>query len=182
MRKRKSGDEVVRSKLTIAPCTREEAKDYIRWFHRHNNPPLMSIFQVCVIDDTGHVCGVAMAGRPIARLLCDALTIEVSRIATDGTPNACSALLGACKRIAFALGYARIYTYTLEEEGGASLRGAGWRLDETKAGSWRGWNTPTRSRKSARFVSGTKMRWITENPKAAQTMPDFAEWIIALDA
>ena len=44
---------------------------------------------------------------------------EVLRVATDGTPNACSALLGAAARAAKALGYLRIQTYPLPDEGGA---------------------------------------------------------------
>ena len=67
----------------------------------------------------------------------DGLTLEVNRVATDGCPNACSALYGAAWRAAKAMGYQRLITYTLPEEGGASLRGAGWRLvGEAGGGKW----------------------------------------------
>lgn len=43
--------------------------------------------------------GVAIAGQPIARKLDDGLTIEVRRLCTDGTKDACSKLYGACARV-----------------------------------------------------------------------------------
>jgi len=79
-----------------------------------------------VCDDTGRLCGVAMVGRPVARRLDDGVTIEVNRTCTDGTPNANSALYAAAWRVAAAMGYRRIVTYTQEGETGASLTAAGW--------------------------------------------------------
>src|SRR5437867_504537 len=51
--------------------------------------------------------------------------------------NACSFLYGAAARAAFALGFQRIGTYSLPEEGGASLRAVGWKcLGERGGGTW----------------------------------------------
>lgn len=72
----------------------------------------------------GRLVGVAVAGRPVARALADGLTVEVTRVCTDGTRNACSALLGASRRVALVLGYQRGITYTLASEPGTSLRAA----------------------------------------------------------
>lgn len=84
-----------------------------------------------------HVVGVAIIGRPVSRMRDDGMTLEITRLCTDGTRNACSFLAGAAARAAFALGYRRIGTYTLKAEGGASLRGAGWKLlGERGGGSW----------------------------------------------
>lgn len=81
--------------------------------------------------------GVAIVGRPVARQSQDGLTAEVKRLATDGTRNACSILYAAAWRAARALGYRRLITYTLPEEGGASLRGAGWRcIGSAGGGAW----------------------------------------------
>ena len=64
-------------------------------------------------------------------------------MATDGTKNACSALYGAAWRVTRGLGYRRLITYTLPEEGGASLRGAGWKcVGEAGGGSWNCKNRP----------------------------------------
>jgi hypothetical protein len=99
-------------------------------------PPQGGLFAVAVADESG-VRGVAIVGRPVARLLADDFTAEVTRLCTDGARNACSMLYGAAWRAARALGYRRLVTYTLPEEGGSSLRAAGWRLvGEAGGGSW----------------------------------------------
>ena len=74
----------------------------------------------------GRLAGVAIVGRPVSRYLDDGKTLEVNRLCTDGTKNACSFLYAAAARAARAMGYQRIITYTLDTEGGASLRAAGW--------------------------------------------------------
>ena len=157
--------------LKIVPCTLQQAKRFVDLHHRHHRAKIQAIFCVAVIDCDGIVRGVAMAGWPVARHMADRMTIEVNRVATDGCRNACSALLGACRRIAFAMGYRRIITYTLHDEGGASLRGSGWRLDsESAGGSSRLWNSRTgRSERDA--LPSAKCRWISVNPKANDNEP-----------
>lgn len=72
--------------------------------------------------------------------------------------NACSALYAAAWRVARALGYRRLITYTLPDEGGASLRGAGWRLVGARGGG--NWNTPSRPRvDTAVHLRGQKLLW-----------------------
>lgn len=115
-------------RLTIVPCTLDVANDFVRQHHRHYRPVVGHKFSLAVADDAGQVRGVAIVGRPIARRLDDRWTLEVTRLATDGCPNACSAMYGACRRATFALGYRKLITYTLPEEGGVSLRAAGWNL------------------------------------------------------
>ena len=67
----------------------------------------------------------------------DGWTGEVLRCCTDGTRNAPSMLYRACWRATRAMGYRRLITYTLPEEGGASLRAAGFKLiGEAGGGSW----------------------------------------------
>lgn len=122
--------------LSIVPCELAEANEFIRQHHRHHQPVPGHKFSLAVTDGET-VRGVAVVGRPVARTLDDGMTLEVNRVATDGTKNACSALYGACRRAVFALGYKRLITYTLPEEGGASLRGAGWKLlGEAGGGTW----------------------------------------------
>lgn len=122
--------------LSITPITQREAFAFIAEHHRHHRPPQGSILQLAVSrDDT--VVGVAVVGRPVARMLDDGWTAEVTRVATDGTRNACSMLYGAAWRAVRALGYRKLVTYTLPEEGGGSLRGAGWAcLGKAGGGSW----------------------------------------------
>lgn len=124
-------------RLRTVPSSLADANAYTAALHRHNGPLPAAKFCVAVVDESGRVCGVAIAGLPKARMLNDGGTLEVSRVCTDGTPNACSALYGACKRAAKALGYWRVVTYTLASEAGASLRASGWRqASSVKGESW----------------------------------------------
>ena len=81
-------------RLRVVPCTVEKAKEYVDATHRHHTSSTSARFCVAVIDEAGLVRGVAMIGRPVARLLDDGWTLEVNRVATDGCENACSALYG----------------------------------------------------------------------------------------
>lgn len=116
------------SALRIVPMTPSAANVVVGNIHRHHGPAmaLEPRFSIGAVTDAGRLCGVAIVGRPINRNSDDGLTAEVLRVAVDGTPNASSALLAASVRVAREMGYARIITYTLDEESGASLRGAGW--------------------------------------------------------
>lgn len=120
-----------------------DANAFVAEYHRHHKPVVGHRFSIgAVFND--RLVGVAIVGRPVARMRDDGLTVEVTRLCTDGTKDACSFLYGACARAAFALGFKRIGTYILASEPGTSLTAAGWRLiGETKGGSW---SRPSRSR------------------------------------
>jgi len=61
-------------------------------------------------------------------------------------------------KAAKALGYRRLITYTLPEEGGASLRGAGWILVGERGGG--NWNVKSRPRiDTAEHIAGQKHLW-----------------------
>ena len=144
--------------LTIIPCAVVDANAFVGRLHRHHKPVLRGLFAAAVMDETGLVRGVAIVGRPVAQPLDNGWTAEVTRVATDGCDNACSALYGACMRAHRDLGYTALLTYTLPSEGGGSLRGAGWVLDE--GGDYGGgdWDKPGRRRKTSE-VQGAKLRW-----------------------
>jgi hypothetical protein len=112
--------------LTIVPLTFRAASAFVAEHHRHNKPPRGTKFCIGVADGDGVLRGVAMVGRPVARHFDDGLTVEVNRTCTDGYPNANSALYGAAWRIAAAMGYRRMVTYTQADESGSSLTAAGW--------------------------------------------------------
>lgn len=120
--------------LRIVPITLEAANDFVRNLHRHSRPTVGHKFSVGVEFD-GKLVGVAICGRPVARELDDGRALEITRVCTDGTPNACSKLYAACRKAGRALGHDPILTYTLPEEGGASLRAAGFTLEKTDAGN-----------------------------------------------
>ena len=102
----------------------------------------------------GQLVGVAITGRPVSRYLDDGLTLEVNRLCTDGTKNACSFLYGAAARAAKAMGYRKIITYILDTEDGASLRAAGWSCAGLAGGKeW------TRKRKPAEPLYPAQMKY-----------------------
>jgi hypothetical protein len=122
--------------LVVTPITFKEANEFVREHHRHHKPTVGCKFCVAV-SDAERVCGVAIVGRPVARGMDNGWTLEVNRCCTDGTRNAASMLYGAAWRAAKALGYRRLITYSLQDEGGASLRAAGWTLIGIRGGgSW----------------------------------------------
>jgi hypothetical protein len=131
--------------LRIVPVSFRDACGFIAMWHRHHEPPSGCKFCLGAADGGDVLRGVAITGRPVARMFDDGLTLEVTRTATDGTANANSMLYGACWRAAKALGYRRLVTYTQAGETGSSLRAAGWRVvAERKPRP--GWNVPSRPR------------------------------------
>ena len=111
--------------LTIRPITLRKANAFVAQHHRHNMPTNGHKWSVACYDGD-RLCGVAIAGQPVARKLDDGLTVEIRRVCTDGTRNACSILYGACARVARDMGYKRVITYTLLSESGASLKASGF--------------------------------------------------------
>lgn len=138
--------------LHLVPVSFRDACSFVNLWHRHHRAPVGCKFVVGVADEEAVLRGVLIAGRPVARLLDDGMTLEVSRTATDGTPNANSMLYGAARRACFALGYRRLVTYTQKGESGASLRAAGWRTVAERPPT-PGWNRPSRPRED-RGVDG----------------------------
>ncbi len=148
-------------RLTIVPCTLSEANEFVRQHHHHHLPVTGHKFSIAVADETNAVRGVAIVGRPVARVLDDGWTLEVTRLATDDCQNACSALYAAAWRTARAMGYRKLITYTLAEESGASLRGAGWKcIGKCGGGTW---NRPNVGRPRVdKHPLQTKLRWEVE--------------------
>ena len=143
--------------LEITPITLAEANAFVASYHRHHKPTPGAKFSIAVSRDE-IVHGVCIVGRPVARMLDDGWTLEVNRVCTDGARNACSMLYGAAWRAAKAMGYRRLITYTLPEEGGASLRAAGWKLIGLRGGG--NWNVKSRPRiDTAELLQGQKHLW-----------------------
>lgn len=142
-------------KIILKPISFKETCEYIAALHRHHKPPQGWKFGVaaCVEDldtDSGlRVVGVVSVGRPVSKSRDDGWTLEVTRLCTDGTPNACSKLYGAARRIAREMGYRLIITYILEEEPGDSLKASGWQFSHrTEGGEWGGTYSGGKKRKN----------------------------------
>lgn len=141
--------------LRVTPITLREAFAFVAANHRHHRPPQGALFGIAVSEDDV-VRGVCIVGRPVARMLADGFTVEATRCCTDGARNACSMLYRAAWRAARALGYLRLVTYTLADEGGASLRAAGFSIIGAAGGG--SWSRADRPRVDAHPLQG-KIRW-----------------------
>ncbi|UPZ31639.1 hypothetical protein MUK60_30000 [Streptomyces sp. LRE541] len=131
---------------------------YVEEHHRHHDPPQGHQFSLGVLTDEGRLVGVAIVGRPVNRNFDNGLTIEVTRVATNGAPNACSALYAAAWRTARSAGYRRALTYTQNGESGASLRAAGWRkVADLPARP--GWDAPSRPRRTLGTENVARALW-----------------------
>ncbi len=139
------------------PITLGEANAFVDRLHRNHKPVVGHKFSIAVANTVDNmVVGVCIVGRPVSRHLDTGWTLEVTRCCTDGTRNACSMLYGAAWRVAKNLGYKKLITYTLPDEGGASLRGAGWKcIGEAGGGNW---NTKARPRVDSDHQQ-MKLRW-----------------------
>ena len=112
--------------LDICPISLKEANAFVEQYHRHHHAVVGHKFSIGCTDGE-KIVGVAIVGRPVSRYLDDGLTLEVNRLATDGTRNACSMLYAAAWRAARAMGYKKLITYILKTETGSSLKAAGWK-------------------------------------------------------
>ena len=141
--------------LTPIPVSLAQANEFVRQHHRHHKPVAGHKFSIGCAENE-RLCAVAIVGRSVSRYLDDGFTLEVNRLCSDGTKNACSFLYGAAARAAAAMGYKRIITYTLESENGASLRASGW-ICQGKAGGLR-W-TGKRQPKEDQYPAQMKLRY-----------------------
>lgn len=141
--------------MKIKPISYKDAAQYVDDNHRHHSRPVGHKFSLACYEDE-RLCGVAMVGRPISRYLDDGETLEVNRLCTDGTKNACSMLYSAAWRACKALGYTRIITYILISEPGTSLKAAGWHCDGLAGGEkWTG----ARKKATQKWPVEMKIRW-----------------------
>ncbi len=124
--------------MNIIPITLREANSFVNEHHRRHSATVGCKFAIGLEHDD-KLCGVAICGRPVSRHLDDGFTIEINRLCTDGTYNACSMLYSACCRIAKAMGYKKAITYILESENGASLKASNFICEGIAGGThWTG--------------------------------------------
>ncbi len=158
--------------MKVIPVTMKQANEFVLSYHRHHGKVRGCKFCIGATDEDGILHGVATptpktqafsgnpgVGRPVSRYLDNGSTAEVTRLCTDGYRNACSFLYGACVQIARQMGYARLLTYILDSENGASLRASGWKDKGICGGG--NWNVPSRPRADSRN-SGRKRCYYKE--------------------
>lgn len=142
--------------LELKPVSLKEANEFVAEYHRHHKPVVGHKYSLGCYKD-GNLVGVVITGRPVSRHLDDGMTLEVTRLCTDGTKNACSFLYGAAARVGKEMGYHKIITYILQSEPGTSLKASGWTCEGEAGGlQWTGKRKP----KEALYPMEKKWRYV----------------------
>lgn len=153
--------------MKIIPITLKLANAYVVENHRHHKAVVGCKFCIGLQEDNKLV-GVAICGRPVSRHYDNGVTLEINRLCTDGTRNACSKLYSACVKIALAMGYERIITYTLKSENGASLKASNFICEGVAGGKhWTG----TRNRNTGN-PEEMKIRWAYYKGERNENIPN----------
>ena len=150
--------------MRLTPVTLREANAFVARYHRHHPPVQGHRFSLGAWDGD-RLIGVAIVGRPVARKTPAHRVLEVTRLCTDGTKNACSLLYAAAARAGRELGYERIQTFILDSEPGTSLRASGWALDGTTPGQAWAYTTEAQMRldggtRTNGHPIGLRQRWV----------------------
>ena len=161
--------------LRVLPLELAEATALVSRWHRHHQPTVGHRFSIGVVDEQGVPHGAAIVGRPVARMAGHPRAVlEVVRLVTDGSPNACSMLYAAAARVGRDMGFVRIQTYILDSETGVSLRASGW-TDAGPAGGGQWVHTDGRPRRTDQPI-GAKRRWVKSlNPEQPEVSMPFVD-------
>lgn len=142
--------------LVLRPLPITRAVAFVREVHRRL-PKLLGGMWAVGVERDAVLVGVAVVGRPVARMLDDGLRLQVLRVAcvegdasASGHRGANSMLYGACSRAARALGASDLFTYLHHDEDAVTMRAAGWvEFTPTPHGSRQEWSRDGRQRKLA---------------------------------
>jgi len=154
--------------LSVLPIPVKRALCFVAEHHRRLPRLQGAMWAVAVLRD-GRVVGVAVVGRPTARLLdstdLPTPTLQVLRVAclpdasSDGHKGANSMLYGAVARAARGMGCIDLCTYIHHDEPGTSLKAAGWIEDRAHESSGGSYDRPSRRRSAPVEGGGRKIRW-----------------------
>lgn len=152
--------------LELRSITLKAANDFVAEHHRHSGRTACNGGRFALAAMEGDViAGVAIVGNPLSASFMDGVTAEVTRccVLDDAPMGTCSWLYARAKRAWQALGGHRLLTYTLAEESGASLRGAGWNSEAQTAGAGGAWGRKSsrdgKPRAELPIYAKPKVRW-----------------------
>ena len=142
----------------FVPLHLKQANEFVREHHRHNSIAWGHKWSLGLECD-GKLIGVGIAGRPVARLLDDGRTLEITRVCVEpGYPNSCSKVYARLKQIGQLFGYTSIKTYSLVKESGSSLKAIG-AVPEARVKPHNGWSRPGKPAKYQSVYAEEKLRW-----------------------
>lgn len=153
-------------KLHVEPMTLREANQFVSKHHRHNGPTARNGGKFAIAAVLDELVGVGIVGNPISATFMDrkkyGFVAEVLRtcVLPDSPKGTVSFLYGACWRVWREMGGTRLLTYTLTDESGSSLRGAGWNRVAEIRPTENGW------RKSDHLSNGELFDRRTHDPRS----------------
>jgi hypothetical protein len=143
--------------MKVVPLDLRDLNALVDSLHRHHKPVQGHRFSIG-IECGGKLVGGASVGRPTARMTDHRKVLEVTRLVTDGTKNACSMLYSAAARVGKELGYERIQTFILDNESGVSLKASGWVFDGVSSGG--DWTRASKPNRRQDQPQTPKQRWV----------------------
>jgi hypothetical protein len=153
--------------VKIVPLTLKVANNFVETWHRHSARTNNDGGKYAIgLEVEGELVGVAIVGRPTARLLQVPGAAELTRLCTSpaAPKGAESKLYARAKRIWQLMGGTTIHTYTLKRESGASMRGAGMKEPAAEVQKQQ-WDRPSRARAERAIYEEPKVRWTDEMPE-----------------
>lgn len=155
------------ARMRIVPLTLRQANDFVDEWHRHSARTSNDGGKYAIgLESDGQLVGVAIVGRPIARMLQIEGAAELLRLCTSpaAPKGAGSQLYSRAKRIWQLMGGTRLHTYTLKRENGATMRAVGFKEPSGSVSGNRQWDTPSRRRKHREIYDEPKHLWTDELP------------------
>lgn len=152
--------------MKIIPITLKAANDFVEKWHRHSARTNNDGGKYAIgLEHEGDLVGVAIVGRPTARLLQVPYAAECTRLCTSPTApkGSESKLYARAKRIWQLMGGTTLHTYTLKRESGDSMRGAGMKQPAAEVQRQQ-WTRPSRKRAERDIYEEPKVRWTEELP------------------
>ena len=164
-----------KSKTVYASCRLDIANNFVQSHHRHSLPVVGHKFSIAALQNE-KLIGVAIIGRPVARMLDNGTRLEILRVCTDGTKNICSGLYSRAAKAAFAMGYKEIITYIREDEHGSSVKAAGFEIQGyTKPDTW---NRKSRHRETRELIGKIRYGRISATNATETDMKNLEEYSV----
>lgn len=159
--------------MRIIPMTLRAANDFVERRHRHSGRSSNDSGKFAIgLEHAGALVGVAIVGRPIARMIQHSdqeFPAELLRLCTS---PACpkgggSKLYSRARRLWQLMGGTHFHTYTLRREGGETMRAVGFKAEDAVEVAGRQWDRPARRRRRKVIHDEPKLRWSEELPPVA---------------
>lgn len=150
--------------FSVVPMTLKESNEFVEQYHSHNKKVQGYKFAIGAVYQDKLV-GVAICGRPISATLDDRKTIELLRscVLDDAPKNTNSFLYGRSWRVAEAMGYKKMITYTLIKEKGAACKAIGMKIVAQTKDSTNAWKNKEKKdgikREQQNIYKELKYRW-----------------------